>query len=235
MAEWAPKRFWKAAGFAPMAGGYAVTLDGRGVKTPAKAALVVPTEAMAAAIAAEWDAQEQVIAPETMPTTRAANSAIDKLKDQREVVIDMLAEYGGSDLLCYRAEGPQALIARQAEQWDPLLDWAETTLAAPLVQTAGIIHAVQNPASLAALRAEIAALDNFRLTAFHDLVAISGSLVLALAVVHGRLSADAAWTVSRLDEHWQAEQWGADEEALAIELRKRADFLQAHRFLGLCG
>lgn len=232
---WAPKRFWKEATVEPVDGGFAVRLDGRPVRTPLKAPLVLPTEALARAVADEWNAQEGTLRPETMPCTRAANSAIDKLSAQQAEVAAMLADYAGTDLLCYRAEDPPELAARQAAEWDPLLDWAAATYGARLTATAGVMHIPQPPEALTRLAAEVAALDRFRLAAFHDLVAISGSLVLALAVARGRLTAEEAWRASRLDEDWQIEQWGEDEEAAALAARHRADLLQAHRFFALCG
>jgi chaperone required for assembly of F1-ATPase len=147
----------------------------------------------------------------------------------------MLAEYGGSDLLCYRAVGPEPLILRQAQAWDPVLTWADSALGAPLVTTAGVMHVPQPTASRDALTQEVAALSAFQLAAFHDLVALSGSLVLALAVTRRRLAAEAAWSLSRIDEDWQAEEWGADEEATEVAALKRADFLLADRFFALCG
>lgn len=234
MADWAPKRFWTTTSVAPVAGGFAVHLDAHAIKTPAKAALVLPTEALAQAIAEEWDAQTGKIDPDTMPCTRAANSAIDKLSVQQAEVVAMLAEYGGSDLLCYRAANPAPLTERQAKGWDPLLNWARDELGAPLTVTSGVMHLAQPQASLDRLTAAVAALNTFELAAFHDLVAISGSLVLGLAVERGHLPPDTAFALSRIDEHWQAEQWGADEEALAADDLKRLAFLQAHRFLGLC-
>lgn len=231
---WAAKRFWTAAAADPCDGGFTVRLDGRPVKTPAKAPLVVPTQALAQAIAAEWDAQTGRVDPATMPCTRAANSAIDKLSLQQAEVVEMLAAYGETDLLCLRAEEPPALVARQAAAWDPLLDWAADTFGARLAVGAGILPLPQDAAALAALRAPVAALDRFELAAFHDLVAISGSLVLALAVIRGRLTAEAAWDASRIDETWQVEQWGPDEEAAAAEAYRRAGFVQADRFFGLC-
>lgn len=234
MADWAPKRFWTDATVVPVDGGYAVHLDARPVKTPAKAPLLLPTAAMAAAVAAEWQAQTGKIDPETMPCTRAANSAIDKLTHQHAAVVEMLAAYGGSDLLCYRATRPAGLIARQAELWDPLLDWAANRFGARLAVTAGIMPAAQDPDALARLTAEVAALDPFRLAAFHDLVALSGSLVIALAVIHDHLPPEAAWDISRVDEDWQISEWGADEEAAELAAAKRAAFLQAGRFYGLC-
>lgn len=234
MSGWTAKRFWTEARVEEGAGGFTVTLDGRAVKTPAKAPLVVPTRAMAEAIAAEWDAQTGKVDPATMPVTRAANSAIDKVTVQFDEVVGLLSDYGGTDLLCYRAEGPIELVARQAEGWDPVLDWAASALNAPLVVTQGVVFVAQDPDVLARLRARVAALDPFRLTAFHDLVAISGSLVLALAVIDGWLPAEAAWQLSRIDETWQAELWGTDDEAQKAEAVRHADFLQAERFYRLC-
>lgn len=234
MSGWTAKRFWTEARVEEGAVGFTVTLDGRAVKTPAKAPLVVPTRAMAEAIAAEWDAQTGKVDPATMPVTRAANSAIDKVTVQFDEVVGLLSDYGGTDLLCYRAEGPIELVARQAEGWDPVLDWAASALNAPLVVTQGVVFVAQDPDVLARLRARVAALDPFRLTAFHDLVAISGSLVLALAVIDGWLPAEAAWQLSRIDETWQAELWGTDDEAQKAEEVRHADFLQAERFYRLC-
>lgn len=235
MSGWALKRFWTEATPDPVEGGFAVRLDGRPVKTPAKAPLVVPTAGLAQAIAAEWNAQDGAVRPETMPFTRTANSAIDKVRSQQPEVVGLLAEYGGSDLLCYRAERPAALAARQAEAWGPLLDWAAQTFGAPLRVTQGVIPVPQPAASLAALHDQVARLDAFRLAAFHDLVAIPGSLVLALAVTHRRIDPEAAWSASRIDEEWQIADWGADEEAAEAAERRRDAFLHAHRFYQLCG
>lgn len=233
--DWKPKRFWNAATAAAVPGGYSVTLDGRALKTPAKAALVLPTMAMARALAAEWDAQHDLVRPETMPACRAANSAIDKVIPQFAEVAGLVAAYGATDLLCYRAEGPEALVARQAAAWDPLLDWARQRYGAPLVATVGVMHIAQPPGSLAALSAVVHAQTPFQLAALHDLVAITGSLVLGLAVAEGRLSADQAFAASRIDEHWQIEQWGADEEAEKLEAARHSALHDAARFYGLCG
>lgn len=234
MTGWKPKRFWKEAKAEAVETGFTVRLDGRAVKTPAKSELIVPTLALAEALAAEWDAQEGTIKPETMPLTRAANSAIDKVTPLRDGVIEELSNYGGSDLLCYRATDPQPLIDRQREAWDPLLSWAETTFAAPLATTHGIMPVAQDPASLTRLKAEVSRYSNFELTGLHDLVAISGSLVLALAVAHRRLKADEAFLLSRIDNIWQAEQWGEDEEEAKAEALRRDAFAQADRFFILC-
>lgn len=235
MSGWTAKRFWQAAQAEPCEGGFTVRLDGRGVKTPAKAPLVVPTLAMAQAIAAEWDAQTGVVKPETMPVTRAANSAIDKIVPQRAEVVGLLAAYGASDLLCYRAAGPEALAERQAAAWDPVLDWAAEVFGARLAVTRGVMPVAQDAAAVARLEAEVAGLSVFRLAGFHDLVAISGSLVLALAVIRGRLGVAEAWDLSRIDEAWQVEQWGEDEEAAEAEAVRRVAFEAASRFYALCG
>lgn len=235
MSTWTARRFWTEAHAVPLDGGFTVHLDARPVRTPLKAPLVVPTLELAQAIAAEWQAQTGKVNPETMPFTRTANSAIDKVAPQRQAVAELLAEYGGSDLLCYRAEGPEDLTSRQAAAWDPVLHWAKDTLDAPLTATVGVMHVGQPPGSLASLRDAVDALDPFRLSAFHDLVAISGSLVLALAVTRRALTAEAAWDLSRIDETWQIALWGEDEEATETAARKRGAFLQADRFYGLCG
>lgn len=233
MSDWAPKRFWKAASVAEADGGHTVHLDGRAIRTPAKAPLVVPSRALAEAIAVEWDAQEQVVDPRTMPATRAANAAIDKVTPQRAEVAKLLADYGDSDLLCYRAEAPVELVTRQAEAWDPMLDWAEEVLGARLAPRTGVMHAPQDPAALQRLAAQVDALPVFELTAFHDLVGLTGSLVLGFATYHGARPAEDIWTLSRIDEDWQESQWGVDEEARNAAEVKRASFLNAKQLLDL--
>jgi chaperone required for assembly of F1-ATPase len=233
MSDWKPKRFWKAATPDACDGGYTVTLDGRPVKTPAKAALIVPNMAMATAVAAEWDAQTGLVDPRTMPVTRSANAAIDKVRTQRNEVIGLLSEYGGSDLLCYRAATPDRLVALQNAQWDPLLDWAARDLGAVLAVGQGVMHVPQPPETLALFQRTLSAFDDFALAAAHDLISLSGSLVLALAVTRGHLPAAQAWDISRVDEDWQITQWGADEDAAAAAAVKRAAFLHAERFFQL--
>ncbi|WP_312527352.1 ATP12 family chaperone protein [Paracoccus sp. (in: a-proteobacteria)] len=213
MSEWKARRFWKKAHIRPEGEGWAIDLDERPLRTPGKQALIVPTEALARAIAAEWDAQVDVIDPESMPLTRAANSALEKVHPQFDAVADMLGEYGGTDLLSYRATGPSDLVARQATGWDPLLDWASKDLGAALAVTSGVVPVAQDQAALQKLRAELSQLDDFGLTALHDLVTLPGSLVLGLAVIRGRLSATEAHELARIDEEYQAEKWGRDEEA----------------------
>lgn len=234
MSAWTPKRFWKTATAVACDGGYTVMLDTRQVKTPGKLPLVLPSLGLARAVAAEWDAQQGPLKPDTMPFTRGANSAMEKVAPQFDEVVGLLAAYGGTDLLCYRATGPQELIARQAAAWDPLLHWAATTLNAPLLATQGIVHIAQTPETTDHLHAMVAALTPFQIAAFHDLVALSGSLILALAVTHGRLTPAEAWDISRIDETYQAELWGVDEDAAALAASKRRDFHQAAAFWTLC-
>jgi chaperone required for assembly of F1-ATPase len=234
MSEWKAKRFWTRAEVEPHEQGYRVSLDGRGIRTPAKAELYLPTRALAEAVAKEWATQGEIIDPRTMPVTRTANSAIDKVMPQRAAVADMLAEYGGTDLLCYRAETPEELMRRQAEAWDPLLDWAAQALGAPLNVGAGVMHVPQPAASLAALSQRVHGFSPFELASLHDLVAISGSLVIGLAVTERHETPELLWGVSRLDETWQEEQWGEDDEARSAAEIRRADFLHAARVHMLC-
>ncbi|WP_076447407.1 ATP12 family chaperone protein [Roseivivax lentus] len=228
MSAWAMKRFWTEARSEKTEEGWRVLLDDRPIRTPAKAPLIVPHAAFADAIAAEWDKQEEAIDPSVMPVTRSANAAIDKVRHQHAEVADMLAAYGDSDLLCYRAETPADLVARQAAIWDPYLDWAADALAARLQPRTGIMHAAQDPATLARLREKVHAMDAFGLAAFHDLVSLTGSLVLGFAATHG-FAPEPVWAASRLDEDYQAELWGEDEEAAEMAAHKRAAFLDAGR------
>lgn len=233
MSGWKRKRFWKTATAVVAGGGFGVELDGRPVMTPAKAPLIVPTLALAQAIAAEWQAQQGLVDPRTMPLTRSANSAIDKVGPQRAEVAALIAAYGGSDLLCYRAEGPETLVEAQASAWDPALAWSATTLRAPLVLGRGVVPVVQPRASLETLAAQVAAHGDFGLAALHDLVSLSGSLVLGLMVSQGATSAAEAWHVSRIDEDYQAGLWGRDEDAETVAKTRHAAFLQAEHFLNL--
>lgn len=234
MSEWAAKRFWSEASVVEAEGGFTVHLDARPVRTPAKSAMIVPTRAMADEIAAEWQAQDDLIKPDQMPVTRAANSAIDRVGPQFTEVAEVIADYGDCDLICYRADSPQELVARQIEAWGPLLAWSADALQAPLEPRIGVIHAPQDPASLQALRVRVHAFDAFELTALHDLVALSGSLVIGFAVCHNFREASALWETSRIDENWQIEQWGVDEEAEIEAARKRDAFMDAYRFYKNC-
>ncbi|MCQ0970924.1 ATPase [Paracoccus sp. TK19116] len=223
MSEWKARRFWKTVHVKPVEGGSEVMLDARPLRTPGKLSLVLPTQRLAEAVAAEWDAVGDVIVPQDMPLTRAANSAIEKVRPQFDAVAAMLAEYGGTDLLSYRADEPQSLVDLQARGWDPLVDWAARDLNAPLRITHGVLPVEQDGAALERLLAAVRGHDDFGLTALHDLVTLPGSLVLGLAVTRGRLSADEAHDLSRIDENFQSERWGRDDEAeAAAEARREA-------------
>jgi chaperone required for assembly of F1-ATPase len=233
--EWKARRFWKAAEVVPAEGGHAIELDGRPVRSPLKTPIVVPSEPLAQGLAREWDAQEEVIDPLSMPLTRAVNAALDKVAPQRAEVAAHLAGYGESDLLCYRAEAPAELVRRQAVAWDPMLDWLAEAHGARLAVTTGVMPTPQPANAVAVLRARVDALSSWELTGFSEFVTLSGSLVLGLAAFEGRLAPDAAWTLSRIDEDWQAEQWGEDSEEAERIAVKRAAFLQARIYLDLLG
>lgn len=231
--EWKARRFWKTASIRQTPAGHEVTLDDRPLRTPGMSSLALPTAALAQAIAAEWDAQSDLIDPGTMPMTRSANSAIEKVTPQFHDVALMLAEYGGTDLLCYRAEAPATLVALQAQAWDPLIAWAATALNAPLRITRGVIPVPQEPAALMNMQAQVRALDCFGLTALHDLVTLPGSLVLGLAVIQGRIDADQAHAISRIDDEYQADTWGRDEDADAAAAGRLQAMRHAQRFWAL--
>ena len=235
MTEWKLKRFWTEASVSETEGGYAVLLDGRGVKTPAKTSLVVPRVELARAIAEEWDAQEGTIDPTTMPFTRSANAAIDKVTHQFDEVVNLLAEYGETDLLCYRADAPVELTQRQAEAWDPLLGWAKDTFGADLSTATGVMFVEQPAQSLHHLKTALLGQSAFQLTATYDLISISGSLILGLAVCKGKISAQEAWDLSRIDEIWQIEQWGEDEEATEVAEIKANSMRHAGQFFAISG
>jgi chaperone required for assembly of F1-ATPase len=224
------KRFYKKA---EAGEGGAILLDGRPVRTPGRAPLALPTEALAEAVADEWNMQGDTIDPRAMPLTGLANAAIDRVAPDAQAFADGLAVYGESDLLCYRAEGPESLAARQSEIWDPILAWAQQRYDLVLELAMGVIHMPQPPETIARLRAAVASRDPFRLAGLSPLVTISGSLIVALALAEGAISLDAAWAAATLDEQWQAGQWGEDAEAAAALANRRRDFAAAARFLAL--
>lgn len=227
------KRFYKQADVAEAEGGFAVQLDGRTIKTPAGKRLVVPSRSLADAIAAEWDAQGEEIHPGQMPMTQLASTALDRIDPERAVIQEQMAKFATTDLLCYRAEFPPDLVARQTDQWQPLLDWAAETLGAALVTTATIIAIEQPQAALAALNAHLDSYDVWRLTTAQAACAASGSLVLALALADGRLSGEETYELSQLDETYQIEKWGEDYEAADRREVLKRDILAAERLLRL--
>jgi len=233
MSEWKAKRFWQDVTVEPVEDGFRILLDARALNTPGKMPLVLPTRALADAVAAEWAAQEDVIKPLEMPATRSANSAVERVATQHTEVADMLAAYGETDLLFYRAEGPEELTQRQEAAWDPLLDWAAETYGARLKVGAGILPLSQDPNAVAKLRAVVHGVAPFPMTALHDLITLTGSLILGLAVFSGRIKASEAWTTSRIDEDWQIAQWGEDAEATEAAEARAAQLNHAEWFLRL--
>ena len=229
------KRVYKSVDLRQVEDGWGIALDGKPLRTPAKRELRVPTEPLAAAIAAEWNAQDPDIHPETMPLTRLAATAIDRTAERRSDIATEVANYAGTDLVCYRADQPPALAARQEAVWQPLIDWAAGRYDAGLAVTAGIVPLTQSSASLRTYANVVAALDDFRLTALQAATAACGSLVIALALYEGRLGAEAAFAASQLDETFQIEAWGEDAEAAARRTRLAEDIVAAARFLDLLG
>jgi chaperone required for assembly of F1-ATPase len=224
------RRFYKQVSVTPDGG---IALDGRPVRTPGRVPLVAPTSALADAIAAEWAAQGEQLDPRTMRFTGLANAAIDRVGADPDSFARGLSIYGESDLLCYRAENPEPLIRRQAEAWDPLLDWAASRYDVAFNVTAGIVHLAQPPATLERLAAATAARDAFALAGLSPLVTISGSLVAALAVAEGAMAPDAVWSATIVDELWQAEFWGEDALAAQTMAARREEFMAATDFLAL--
>lgn len=227
------KRFYKDVGVAPEGDGFALRLDGRAVTTPARSALVVPGKALAEAMAEEWAAQGDEIDPRSMPLTGLANAAIDRVAPDPQAFAARLAEYAESDLLCYRADSPDKLVARQAERWNPILAWAAQRFDIELHVVSGIMHQPQSEAAVQQLKRAVAARGAFELAGLSPLVTVSGSLVIALALAEGAIPFEEAWNAASLDEQWQLEQWGEDSEASAALAARRQDFAAAARFLGL--
>jgi chaperone required for assembly of F1-ATPase len=210
-----PKRFYAAATVAPAEGGFAILLDGRAVKTPAKRPLVVASRGIAEALAAEWQAQRERIDPGTMPLTRIVNAAIDRVAEEMPAVRASIVSHAGSDLICYRAEGPEGLVKAQEAAWGPLVAFARDDLGARLILAEGIVHARQSEAALAAVDRALEPYDPVALAAIHTITTLTGSAVIAVAVARGRLTPEAAWAAAHVDEDWQMSLWGRDEMALA--------------------
>lgn len=227
------KRLYKTASAQAVEGGYGIMLDAKHLLSPAKLPLVVPSLALAEAIAAEWQAQGDELKPHTMPLMRLASTAIDLVTKRYGDVVAEIAAYAGTDLLCYRADQPPELAARQHAIWQPLLDWMTLRYDAPLTVTAGIVPVTQPPASLHALAVAVAAHEPMRLVALHAMTTATGSLVIALALLAGELDADAAFDAAQLDENFQIERWGEDYEAADRRAALKADIATAARFAKL--
>jgi chaperone required for assembly of F1-ATPase len=230
-----PKRFYKSVTVAPCEEGFAVLLDGRSIRTPKRQALVLPSRALADAVAAEWTAQAERIDPDTMPLTRLANTAIDAVAARMSEVAANIAAFAGSDLLCYRVAGPEGLVARQSAEWDPVLDWARDVLGAEFSLASGVVHVAQPQEALARILSAVEPLDPFRLAALHVITTLTGSALIALAHMSGRLDLEDAWTAAHVDEDWQIEQWGRDAEADERRMQRFAEFEAASRLMSLLG
>ena len=224
------KRFYREV---TVADGRSILLDGRPVRTPARAELILPTAALADAVAAEWRAQEGEIDPRTMRLTGLSNAAIDRVAPDPAAFARPLAAYGESDLLCYRADAPVELVAHQVEVWDPLLDWASRRFDVHFTVTSGIVHAPQPQATIIRLSQALAAYDAFHLAGLAPLITIGGSLVTALAMAEKEVDPDSAFDLTHLDELWQARRWGEDRLALAARASRKCDFMAAAQLLEL--
>ena len=233
MPEWKQKRFWKNVHVVSSEAGYFIKLDDKILKSPAKRQMMLPTEALAKKVASEWDEQVEEIHPTTMPFTKSANAVLDKVSEQYEEVSSLLSEYGETDLLYYRADSPPELQKRQKTGWDPIVKWAENTFKVQINCGTGIVYIPQNEKLFSETRKKINNLSIFELTALYDMVSITGSLILGLAIINGRLSAEEAYQLSRIDEQWQLEQWGEDEEAQVASNLKNIAILHSEEFFAL--
>ncbi|MDE2378955.1 ATP12 family protein [Bradyrhizobium sp.] len=217
------KRFYTEVGVKDADGGFAITLDGKPIRTPSGRHVVIPSRQIADAVASEWAAQQETLDPMTMPLTRLANSVVEGVLDRAQVVADDLAKYFHSDLLFYRAGHPEALVAREAAQWDPVLFWAAEALGARFILSEGVVHVAQPEQAVAAARAALPD-DPWSIAAMHVITTLTGSALLALALAHRARDADQVWAAAHVDEDWNADQWGADEEAAGRRPGRLKDF-----------
>ncbi len=227
------KRFYKEVALVEQAGGYGLTLDGRPVKTPLKQLLSMPTKALADGVAREWDAQNEHINPATMLLTKLCNTALDRVGEGRARIVDEIIDYANADLLCYRAEGPVELVARQSKRWDPVLAWAADTIGARFSPTAGIVHQSQSDECLSAFRGLVEGFDDFTIAGFHNVMTLTGSAVLAATAREEHLTGDEIWALAHLDEDWQIEQWGEDAEEQERRDGRQKEFEAMLEFLSL--
>jgi chaperone required for assembly of F1-ATPase len=229
------KRFYAKAGVGEAeGGGFTVTLDNRPIRTPSGRIITIPSRAIAEAVAAEWEAQQEMINPLTMPMTRFANSVVEAVVDRTAAVTEDIARYFNSDLLFYRAGHPEALVAREAKHWDPVLFWAADELGAHFILAEGVVHVHQPDEAVAAARAALPA-DPWSIAATHVVTTLTGSALLALALARGLLDAEAVWAAAHVDEDWNADQWGTDEEAAERRAARSVDFRAAARILDVTG
>ena len=228
------KRFYASADVLEIDGAFAVTLDGKPIRTPSGRQVVAPVKEIAEAVAAEWEAQKETIDPLTMPMTRFANSVVQSVVDRAVLVADVVAKYLQSDLLFYRAGHPEALVAREAQHWDPVLFWAADALGAHFILAEGVVHVRQPDAAVQAARAAFPD-DPWSIAALHVVTTLTGSALLALALAHGVLDPDSVWAAAHVDEDWNAERWGVDEEVAARRATRLVDFRAAASILNAVG
>ena len=224
------KRFYASAGVAETDGGFSITLDGRPIKTPSGKIVIAPKREIAEAIAAEWQAQQEIIDPLTMPLTRLANSVVEAVADRADAVADDIEKYLGSDLLFYRAGHPEGLVAREATHWDPIVFWAAETLGAHFMLAEGIVHVRQPETAIASARAAFPG-DPWSIAALHVVTTLTGSALLALALTHGVRDPEQIWAAAHVDEDWNIEKWGVDDEVAARRAARLVDFQAATRIL----
>jgi chaperone required for assembly of F1-ATPase len=227
------KRFYQTASAWTDAGGFGVALDGKPMRSPAAKPFLLPTSSLAEAVAAEWQAQGEQIKPASMPLMQLAATAIDKVAEAPQAAVASVAGFAATDLVCYRAEAPRSLVERQAQLWQPLVDWARLHYDAPLLVVTGVMPRAQPPEALRAVEAAVAALDPFRLTALASATGAAGSVVLGLALLEGRLSAAEVYDLSLLDETYQIERWGVDPEAARRQADLKTEIEAAEQFLAL--
>jgi chaperone required for assembly of F1-ATPase len=225
-----PKRFYEAAGFAEVDGAFALTLDGRKAKTPGRKLVAMPSATLAEAVAAEWQAQAEYINPATMPLTRIVNAIIEGVTEVPAAVAEEIVKYAGSDLLCYRADRPQNLVDRQAAAWDPVLTYLRETIGARFYLSEGVVFVEQPEPSIAAVRAALPG-DPWRLGAMSVITTLTGSALLAIAVERGFLSADQAFAAAHVDDDFQRDTWGHDDEAAERRAARRAEMMAAAKVL----
>jgi chaperone required for assembly of F1-ATPase len=227
------RRFYKTVSVTGTTAPFSVMLDGRPLRTPLKRALDLPTEALAEAVAAEWDMQTEKIDPHSMPLTRLANTALDRVATDLDRIIGEIVDFAGSDLVCYRAEKPQGLVELQAKAWKPVLDWARATLAADFQITQGVVHIQQPGSALQAARDYLAHKSAWDLTAIHNITTLTGSALIAAMACTGAIPASEAWAAAHVDEDWQIEQWSWDEEARHRRNHRKREFDNCLRFCEL--
>ena len=225
------RRFYKEAAMTPERG---IALDGKPLRTPKKSPLVLPTNALAEAVATEWVAQGDKIDPRTMFMTRLANTAIDRVGPERKRILAEMMDYAASDLVFYRAGHPPDLVARQAAHWNPVIEWASTALNADFKAVPGVVHRPQPPEALHAIGIVFADMNNFEIAALHNITTLTGSALMAVMLARGVLSPEAAWAATHVDEDYQIDNWGEDEEAAERRAARHKEFLACCRFLTLC-